>query len=209
MIWPKIAILAKNQGLMAFEIELKYQSDQRWLEAVMNDFDAFLIDHADCERKASAMAMTFVAKCPDKSEMIPHLIETAVEELMHFKQVYEHMEKRGLKLPKEMQQDPYMKSLLAVCRSNQEERLLDRMIVASIVEARGCERFRCISEAIEDDQLKTFYKNLYLSEAKHSDLFLRLANEYFDREDIEQRLEVLLEKEAEICKNLKPRAALH
>ena len=80
---------------MKLNLDLAVPSRQEWLDAVMNDFDSFLQDHADCERKASAMAMSFVAKYPDRTEIIPELIETGIEELEHFKQVYDLMEERG------------------------------------------------------------------------------------------------------------------
>src|SRR5689334_22096324 len=124
----------------------------------MNDFNSFLQDHADCERKASSMALSFVAKCPDKVKIIPALIETALEELEHFQQVYRIMEKRGVQLRAEMKQDLYFKQLLDCSRSNPTERLLDRFLMASIIECRGTERFRLVAEAVEDAELKKFYK---------------------------------------------------
>ena len=104
-------------------------------------FESFLKDHADCERKASSMALSFVAKCPDKTEIIPELIETALEELEHFQQVYAIMQKRGIQLRSEMPKDQYIQQLIEKCRSGKDDRLLDRMLVASIVECRGAERF--------------------------------------------------------------------
>ena len=80
---------------MKLNLDIAVPSKQEWIDAVMNDFDQFLIDHADCERKASAMAMSFVAKYPNRTEIIPELIATAIEELEHFQQVYQLMEKRG------------------------------------------------------------------------------------------------------------------
>ena len=95
---------------MKLSIDLACESKPEWIEAVMADFDSFLVDHANCERKASAMAMSFVAKYPDRLEIIPELIATGIEELEHFQQVYEIMEKRGIQLPPEMGQDIYAKN---------------------------------------------------------------------------------------------------
>ena len=103
---------------MKLSLDLKYTTSPAWTEAVMNDFDSFLQDHADCERKASSMAMSFVAKCPDKVKIIPALIETAVEELEHFQQVYTIMEQRGVRLLPEMKQDLYIKRLLEIGRAH-------------------------------------------------------------------------------------------
>ena len=155
--------------------ELAYKTPSGWVEAVMKDFNSFLQDHADCERKASAMAMSFVAKCPDKTKIIPELIETALEELEHFQQVYQIMEKRGVALRKEMTVDKYIEDLMKCVRTTPEERLLDRILLASIIECRGAERFRMVEEALEDVELKKFYKILWTSEAKHGNIFVKMA----------------------------------
>lgn len=112
---------------MKLTLDLECASKPEWVDAVMGDFNTFLQDHANCERKASAMAMSFVAKCPDRVEIIPELIDTAIEELEHFKMVYALMEKRGIRLPDKMGSDPYVDKLLKLCRSNREQRLLDRL----------------------------------------------------------------------------------
>jgi tRNA 2-(methylsulfanyl)-N6-isopentenyladenosine37 hydroxylase len=194
---------------MKFSINLIYQTSPEWVDCVMQNFDKFLQDHADCERKASAMAMSFIAKCPDKTEIIPELIETAIEELEHFRSVYQIMEKRGLTLNHEIEQDVYIKQLIDACRSGRDERLLDRMLVASIVECRGAERFRLVEEALEDKELKQFYKMLWASEAKHGNIFVKLALNYWDKDIVYKRLDELNIIESTICKNLKIRPALH
>lgn len=194
---------------MKLSLDLTYQTSQEWVACVMNDFDSFLQDHADCERKASAMAMSFIAKCPDRLDMIPKLIETGIEELEHFQQVYEVMSSRGIQLQHEIQQDLYIKQLIDSCRSGREERLLDRMLIASIVECRGAERFRLVAEALQDEELKKFYKRLWTSEAKHGNLFVDLALKYWDEEIVYNRLNELNKLEGEICSKLPIRAALH
>ena len=194
---------------MKYSIDLAFKTPEVWVTKVLSDFDSFLQDHADCERKASAMAMSFIAKCPDKTEIIPELIETALEELEHFQQVYALMEKRGVTLKKEMPQDVYIQQLIACCRSGKDERLLDRMLIASIVECRGAERFRMIAENIIEAELKLFYKTLWTSEAKHGTLFVKLALHYNDEKIIYKRLQELTDLEAEICSKLPIRAALH
>ncbi|MEM1408384.1 MAG: tRNA isopentenyl-2-thiomethyl-A-37 hydroxylase MiaE, partial [Bacteroidota bacterium] len=148
---------------MKLSIELSCESSKEWVETVMSDFNAFLQDHANCERKASAMAMSFVAKYPDRLEIIPELIDTAVEELEHFKSVYQIMEDRGVRLPAEMSQDLYVKQLIDGCRSSKRERFLDRLLLASIIECRGAERFRLVYEALPQGELKKFYHNLWAS----------------------------------------------
>ena len=98
---------------MKYSIELSVPSKDAWLSTVMNDFDSFLLDHADCERKASAMAMSFVAKFPNRIEIIPELIEIGIEELEHFQQVYELMEKKGIQLQHSIGEDPYLKNSIS------------------------------------------------------------------------------------------------
>ncbi|MBL4625405.1 MAG: tRNA-(ms[2]io[6]A)-hydroxylase [Flavobacteriales bacterium] len=194
---------------MKLSLELTYQSSKEWIDCVMNDFDSFLQDHADCERKASAMAMSFIAKCPDRTDVIPKLIETGIEELEHFQDVYNIMEKRGIQLNHEIPQDLYIKQLINACRSGRDDRLMDRMLIASIVECRGAERFKMIADALEDMELKSFYKRLWTSEAKHGNLFVNLALNYWDKETVYKRLNELNEIEGIICSKLPIRPALH
>src|SRR6185503_4749398 len=157
---------------MKLSLDLVATSPPAWVKTVMSDFPSFLQDHADCERKASAMAMSFVAKYPDRTEIIPELIETAIEELGHFQQVYLHMEKRGIGLAREMTQDPYITSLIDLCHSDPLRRFLDRLLLASIIECRGAERFRLVWDAIDHEpDLKEFYHHLWVSEARHGNVF--------------------------------------
>lgn len=194
---------------MKLSLDLTYPTPKEWINAVMSDFNSFLQDHADCERKASAMAMSFVAKCPDKTKIIPWLIETALEEMEHFQQVYEIMEKKGIQLKKEMPQDLYIKQLIDCCRTGSEERLLDRMLLASIIECRGTERFKIVSENVNDKYLKDFYKMLWTTEAKHGNIFVKMALEYYPENDVYKRLQELIHIEADICRKLPIRPAVH
>jgi tRNA 2-(methylsulfanyl)-N6-isopentenyladenosine37 hydroxylase len=191
-------------------LDLVTASPPEWVQTVMADFPSFLQDHADCERKASAMAMSFVAKYPDRSEIIPELIETALEELGHFQQVYAHMEKRGIRLAREMTRDPYIASLTDLCHTDPLGRFLDRLLLASIIECRGAERFRLVWGAIEDDpELKEFYHHLWVSEARHGNIFVEMALRYFPEDQVYARLTALNGAEGEIVSGLKLRPALH
>ncbi|NNE25331.1 MAG: tRNA-(ms[2]io[6]A)-hydroxylase [Saprospiraceae bacterium] len=194
---------------MKLNLDLAVPSRQEWLDAVMNDFDSFLQDHADCERKASAMAMSFVAKYPDRIEILPELIDTGIEELEHFKQVYDLMKARGIPLLHSIKEDLYVKQLIKKCHSGREERFLDRLLIASVVETRGAERFRMVAEAIEDPELQRFYKTLWTSEAKHGHIFVKMALEYFDKDQVYERLAWWVEQEAEAIEGLEIKAALH
>lgn len=194
---------------MKLSIELKVKSSKEWLDTVMHDFNSFLQDHADCERKASAMALSFVAKYPEKKEIIPDLIETAVEELEHFQQVYEVMEKKGIPLASEIEKDIYINKLMSLCRSGREERFMDKLLMASVVECRGCERFKLVADALTDHNLKEFYKELWTSEARHGEIFVKMALNYFDEKSVFERLEYFSNQEAEILNSLEVRSAVH
>lgn len=194
---------------MQLNLEIAVPSKQEWIDAVMQDFDSFLQDHADCERKASSMAMSFVAKYPDRVAIIPELIETAVEELDHFQQVYALMEKRGVQLPAKMAEDLYVKRLIKQCHSGRNERFMDRLLIASVLETRGAERFKMVANALEDPDLKRFYKMLWISEAKHGHIFVKMAMNYFDGKTVYDRLHWWIDREAEVIDSLEIRPALH
>ena len=191
------------------EIKLKYDTPAEWAKQVVESIDVFLQDHADAERKVANMCLSLIAKYPDKRDIIADLNQIAVEELLHFKQVYDIMYKRGLTIDSEFKKDPYMKGLSSIIREDTQERLLDRLILASVAEMRGVERFKLISEVTEDQELKKFYSNLYIQEKEHVDIFLQLAERYFSTEDVASRLEEILIKEGEVIEYLPWRPALH
>lgn len=195
---------------MKLSLELTVDTQSGWVDAVMADLPSFLQDHADCERKASALAMSLVAKYPNRLEIIPELIATGVEELEHFQQVYEVMRARGIPLLKEIQKDPYITALMKLLHSDTERRFLDRLLLASIIECRGAERFRLVSEALgEDEELQQFYHELWVSEARHGHIFVGMALVYFEKDRVYGRLTELNEAEGRIVDGLEFRAALH
>jgi len=195
---------------MKLSLELSVATKPGWVDAVTADLPSFLQDHADCERKASALAMSLVAKYPSRLEIIPELIATGVEELKHFQQVYEVMRARGIPLIKEIQKDPYITALMKLLHSDTERRFLDRLLLASIIECRGAERFRLVSESLgEDEELQQFYHELWVSEARHGHIFVGMALEYFEKDRVYGRLTELNEAEGRIVDGLEFRAALH
>ncbi len=194
---------------MKLNLDITVPSRPEWVAAVMADFDSFLQDHADCERKASAMAMSFVAKYPDRTEIIPELISIGIEELEHFQSVYQLMESRGIRLSHQIKEDPYVSALLKRCHSDPVRRFLDRLLVASVVETRGAERFRLVSEAQNDPEMHRFYKILWASEAKHGHVFVKMALHYFDEKTVYDRLAWWADQEGEVIDALEIRAALH
>lgn len=189
-------------------LALAVPTDARWIDAVMADFDAFLVDHAAAERKASATGMAFVVRYPDRPVLLEPMIAFAREELEHFHRVYRLLAERGLTLSPD-EPDPYVRPMLGLVRTGRDLRLLDRLLVAGIVEARGCERFGLVAEALPAGELKDFYVEITRSEARHHGLFTRLARELFDADEVASRLSELLHAEASIVAELPLRAALH
>ncbi len=194
---------------MKLNLEIGVPSPPGWIDCVCADFNAFLQDHADCERKASATAMSLVAKYPNRTEIIPELIAIAVEELEHFQQVYQVMEKRGLQLSHTIPEDPYIKALMKAQHDGIDERFLDRLLIASVVETRGAERFKLVADHMDDEELARFYKSLWTSEARHGHVYVKMALLYFESSKVYQRLQWWVDTEANIVRSLPLRAALH
>lgn len=179
-----------------------------WVDLVLANFDAFLLDHAACERKASATGMSFVVRYPDRKELLEPMIAFAREELEHFHQVYRLIEARGLTLQPDTK-DPYVEPLIRWVRAGRDDRLLDRLVMGGVVEARGCERFGLVAQALPAGELKEFYAELTRCEARHVGLFHRLARKCFPSEQVDARVGDLLALEGAIVAGLPLRAALH
>lgn len=190
------------------DFTLKEPSSQAWLAAVMADFDTFLLDHASCEKKASGMAMSMVSHYPDKPALITEMLNLAVEELSHFRDVMRLILERNLQ-PASDQKDEYINRLHQVMDQGKDAYLLDRLLIASIVEARGAERFALIAGALDEPKLEKFYQAISDSESRHYQLFLALAEQYFPPARISERLAQLLDAEAGIIRSLPLKAALH
>jgi tRNA 2-(methylsulfanyl)-N6-isopentenyladenosine37 hydroxylase len=191
-------------------LALRFETPPEWLEVVFADFDAFLLDHAACERKAAATGMSFVVRYPDKSALIEPLIEFAREELEHFQIMYRIIHARGLILSDDYK-DPYVNALRSQVRNGGPGMLLDKLLVAGIVEARGCERLFMVAHALAErnSPLAEAYLELARAEARHHGLFFRLARACFDDPSIDERAATLLDYEAELVRRLPHRAAVH
>ena len=193
-------------GVRGFQ--LLSETRPEWVDTVLADLDTFLVDHASCERKANALLMSMIAKYPDRTHAVGRLIELAQEELEHFAETYRHMERRGLLLGRDVPA-PYVNQLLAAARHGRDERYIDRMLISSVVEKRGAERFRLLAEAITDPKLAEFYTRLWKSEVKHAQVFVLLLQDEYPTALIEERLHELLKVEARILAGLELRPALH
>lgn len=200
--------LAEFAVVQIDSISLRYATPKKWVETVLLDFDSFLIDHAACERKASAAGINFVVKYHDRPQLIDAMIRFSREELYHFHQVSKWVLKRGIRLGRD-EKDPYVNALQKQIRNGRDEELLDRLLVCGITEARGHERFGLVAKYIEDEELKIFYSKLTESEFGHQTLFLKLAYQIFDIERVNERLDQLLNFEAELVQSLPFRGAVH
>lgn len=187
---------------------LKYPTPKIWVETVLADFDAFLVDHAAAEKKASGMATSMLSHYPDKTDLVEAMCDLALEEMVHFRDVVKILHQRGLILAADTK-DAYINAFRKYMRKGTDVYFLDRLLIGSIVEARGCERFGLIAEALPAGDLKKFYLAITESERRHDDLFLKLAYRYFEDEVVEARMTILLDAEAEIVKTLPITAALH
>jgi len=183
-------------------------SPQAWIDGVMAEFDCFLLDHAAAEKKASGMALSMVSHYPDRPELVTAMTELAVEEMVHFREVVKWVQVRGLQLAPD-QKDPYVLGMRDLMRQGSDVYLLDRLLTAALIEARGAERFALVAEALEPGELKTFYRSIARSEERHYTLFLRLAAQYFPQDEIAQRWQELREAESDIMSSLPIRPLLH
>ncbi|MCB1679303.1 MAG: tRNA-(ms[2]io[6]A)-hydroxylase [Halioglobus sp.] len=187
---------------------LRYTTPPAWTELVLADFDSFLLDHAAAEKKASGMAIAMLSHYPDRVELVAAMADLAVEELTHYREVVKWIHRRGL-ITAADRKDPYVLALRDCMRRGREVYLLDRLLTASIIEARGAERFALVANALQAGPLQRFYQSIARSEERHYTLFLQLAQHYLAREQIQQRWEELLDIEAAIAADLPLRAALH
>ena len=187
---------------------LRCATPATWTDAVMADFDSFLLDHAAAEKKASGMAISMLSHYPDRVELVAAMADLAVEELTHYREVVKWIHRRGL-LTVADRKDHYVLALRDSIRKGREIYLLDRLLTASIIEARGAERFALVATALPAGALKKFYQSIARSEERHYELFLRLANKYLEAEMVTERWDQLLDIEAAIVADLPIQAALH
>ena len=189
-------------------LRLQSATDPRWIELVFEDFEAFLVDHAACERKASATALKLVSHYSDRIVLVRELIPFAQEELEHYAQVMQIILDRGISTRPD-EKDAYIGALMRLIDRGPQQYFLDRLLVLGIVEARGCERFGIVADALDPGPMKRFYTDITRSEARHHGLFVRLAKEYFPQERVQSRLNELLGAEARVIEALPLRPAVH
>ena len=189
---------------------LKLPTDPRWVNVVEKNINEILTDHAYCEQKAASYAISLITKYPEITEIVDKMIALSQEEMEHFQMVHDLIKKRGLELGRE-RKDPYVHDLMAFIKrgGNYEMVLVDRLLIAAMIEARSCERFRVLSENIQDEELSKFYHDLMTSEARHYSMFIKLAKKYGKGVDVDKRWKEFLAKEAEIMHNYGKQETVH
>lgn len=178
---------------------LKLPTDPRWVNLAEKSLEEILTDHAYCEQKAATSCISLIQAFPEKNEMVEALAPIVTEEWGHFRLVLQELKKRNLQLGRQ-RKDEYVNALLKFERKGgtRDERLLERLLVCALIEARSCERFRLLSLHISDEALRDFYHGFMVSEAGHYRLFIDLANTYADPARVKKRWQEYLEYEAEI-----------
>lgn len=185
---------------------LKLPTDPRWVDIAAISLQDILTDHAFCEQKAATQFISLIQKYHDKTELVEALAPVVTEEWGHFRMVLAELKKRGMSLGKQ-RKDEYVNLLLQhePKSISSEERLLHKLMICALIEARSCERFRLLSLHIEEEALRQFYYKFMVSEAGHYRLFLDLAKHYFDEDKVRQCWLDWLQIEKNILKDLKPR----
>jgi len=189
---------------------LKLPTDPRWVNIVEKNVQEILTDHAYCEQKAASTAISLIIGYPEYSELVDEMTLLAQEEMSHFKMVHDKIIERGWHLGRE-RKDAYVNKLMTFFPKSGDRniRLINRLLYAALIEARSCERFRLLSEELEDKKLASFYRKLMISEANHYTMFLGFARKYGDREEVDQKWQDLLVYEAEIMKDLGKEETIH
>jgi len=192
-------------------LRLKLATDPRWAELVASNIQEVLTDHAYCEQKAASSAISMIIKYPELTDLVKEMTDLVREEMDHFRRVHEIIIQRGFTLGKE-RKDHYVNQLAQFVRKDghNPNLLVDRLLFSAMIEARSCERFRVLSENIQDTELAEFYRELMISEAGHYTLFISLARKYGAHSmDVDARWEEWLKFEGELITNYGKTQLIH
>jgi tRNA 2-(methylsulfanyl)-N6-isopentenyladenosine37 hydroxylase len=190
---------------------LKLPTDPRWVNIVEKNIEEILTDHAYCEQKAATNAISIIISFPEHSELVDEMLSLAKEELGHFEMVHNKLKERGFKLGKE-RKDLYVGEIYKFMRKGWDDRnvvLVERLLFSAIVEARSCERFKLLSEQIQDPDLASFYRELMISEATHYTMFISMARKLAKNIDVDKRWQEFLEHEATVIANYGHSETIH
>lgn len=189
---------------------LKLPTDPRWAKLCETNLEEVLTDHAWCEQKAATNCINLIINNSEKPELVSKMLEIAQEEVEHFKMVHDIILKRGYEFGRE-RKDDYVNKLVKFMRkgSSREQSLIDRLLFSALIEARSCERFKVLSDTIQDEELAKFYFDLMVSEANHYTVFLKFAKQYAETVDVDKRWKEWLAYEAEIIQSFGKDESIH
>lgn len=185
---------------------LHLPTDPRWVDLAHISLQDILTDHAYCEQKAATSCISLIQRYPEKEKMVVELAPVVTEEWGHFRLVLAELQKRNLRLGKQ-RKDEYVNKLMLFQKKggSDDERFLDKILIFALIEARSCERFKRLSEGLEDAYLSNFYRRFMESEAGHYSLFIDLAENYAEKNTVRKRWHQWLEYESGVMKELEVR----
>ena len=194
-------------------LRLKLPTDPRWVNIAEKNIEEILTDHAFCEQKAASAAISFIVQFPEYPDLVDAMTDLAREEMEHFQRVHDHLKKRDMQLGHE-RKDPYVHDLRAFFKQNaggsRLHHLVNSLLLAAMIEARSCERFRVLSEGISDPELSEFYADLMKSEAMHYTMFLKFARKFgAEKIDVDDLWDRFLTYEAEVMKKYGTKEFIH
>jgi tRNA-(ms[2]io[6]A)-hydroxylase len=189
---------------------LQLATDPRWVNIVETNIQEILTDHAWCEQKAATNAISIIALNSEHQDLVTDMLQLAQEELQHFEKVHEMLKKRGLKLGRE-RKDHYVNELYGfmIKGGSRQQSLVDRLLFSAMIEARSCERFKLLSEKLQDAELANFYRELMISEAGHYTTFIGFARKYGEGLDVQKRWEDLIRFETAIIQKYGKTETVH
>ncbi len=189
---------------------LQFETETSWVDIAKDDLHQILTDHAFLEQKAASNAVSIIINYSEETDLVKEMSNIAIEEMQHFKMVHLLMVKRGMVLGREQKNDYAIKLQKFFNKTkDRTNALVQRLLVAALIEARSCERFKVFSENMEDEELAKFYKNLMISEANHYTTFLSFARKYQDRAIVDEKWNALLAFEAEMMHERGNTAKIH
>lgn len=189
---------------------LKLPTDPRWVNIVEKDVEEIMTDHAYCEQKAASTAISLIVSFPEYTDLVEKMIDLAQEEMSHFKMVHDIIIERGWTMGRD-RKDAYVLQIVKFFPKggSRSTQLIHRLLYAALIEARSCERFRLLSEELDDKKLAKFYHKLMISEANHYTMFLGFARKYGNRKEVDKKWQELLTFEAGVMQDLSKDVSIH
>lgn len=187
---------------------LQQPTSEAWIEQAVTHLNIILLDHSQCERKAAGVALNLIFRYPSSAKLVRTLTAIAQEELQHFEQVNQWLDRRGIALAP-LSPPPYGAGLKSQIRTQEPDRLLDSLLISGLIEARSHERLGLLAAHCPEPELAQFYRGLMASEARHYGLYWTLATTYFDRNPVTDRLEALAAVESQLLATLHPEPRIH